>query len=117
MQSTAMQGAMKPPSADRGTGDIQELESFTRSLAERLNVLERQHEEVNRAFPANDIARPDYDGHRRAHLKMEKANELMESYKVGVTKQILSAAVVFLLGLLSSGGIQWITRVLSGVAK
>ena len=41
----------------------------------------------------------------------------MESYKVGVTKQILSAVVVFVIGLLSSGGIQWIARVLTGVAK
>jgi hypothetical protein len=93
------------------------LEEQLKALTERVVVLERHREEVDRAFPMNDIARPDYDGHRRTHVKMEEANKLMESYKVGVTKQILSAAVVFVLGLLSSGGIQWAARALSGAVK
>lgn len=100
-----------------GECDAREHEAQIKNLADRVAALERHREEVDRAFPVNDIARPDYDGHRRAHIKMEKASELMESYKVGVTKQILSAAVVFVIGLLSSGGIQWVARALVGSVK
>mgnify|MGYP001198656652 CR=1 FL=1 len=113
LSTTTAQGAM----GLSGERDVCEHGVLIKNLAERVAVLERYREEVDRAFPVNDISRPDYDGHRRAHIKMSRANELMESYKVGVTKQILSAAVVFVIGLLSSGGIQWIARVLTGVAK
>ncbi|MCF8154858.1 MAG: hypothetical protein K9K35_02535, partial [Rhodoferax sp.] len=49
------------------------------------------------------LHKPDYHGHRQAHLTLIKASEVMDSYKQGITRKIVGWLVVFVLGLMASG--------------
>lgn len=72
-------------------------------IRDRLEKVERQQEDHVTAFSVNDLNKPDFDGHRRSHAKLVKSDELIESYKQDVTKKILGMAIIFILGLLSTG--------------
>jgi hypothetical protein len=72
-------------------------------VQEKVYELERTVKNILLAFTLNDLGHPDTDGHRRTHLNLNKQKEIMDSYKVDVTKKILGAIAVFLLGLLSTG--------------
>jgi len=72
-------------------------------IRDRVIVLERKTSDSLSAFPSNDLGRPDYDGHRKSHLSMIKASEVVEGYKKDVTKTILGIVTVFLVGVLASG--------------
>jgi len=68
-----------------------------------IEALERSLTEMTTAFTVNDINKPDFDGHRKAHLKITKNEDIIDNYKIDATKKIVGAAVVFILGLISSG--------------
>jgi len=70
---------------------------------EGLAEVKRQQKEHASAFIKDDLDRPDFDGHRKSHIKLVKAEEIVQEYKMDATKKILGAAIVFILGLLSSG--------------
>lgn len=72
-------------------------------IRNRLESVERQQLEHITAFAVNDLNKPDYDGHRRAHTELKKSKEVLDSYKHDATKNVISIVVVFVVGLLSSG--------------
>lgn len=74
-----------------------------REINTRTLAIEALMASMTEAFVLNDLHKPDYDGHRKAHLTLIKAAEVMDSYKQGITKKILGWATVFILGLLASG--------------
>ena len=87
--------------------DFVELQDDVKSINERLSLLEHRHSYVSTAFPQNDLAKPDYDGHRKAHLMMMDDAKVVAGYKQGVTKQILSVIVSVLVTLLLAGVVSY----------
>ena len=77
--------------------------SMLREIRDKLADLERDLVDHQTAFVKDDLGQPDFHGHRKAHIKMNTNQKLVESYKADVTKQILGALVVFLLGIFASG--------------
>lgn len=75
---------------------LQEIQS-------ELGDIKRHLVSLNDAFPKNDLAKPDFDGHRQDHLRRMEEAKTLRDYKNGVTKQVVSLIVVFLVGLLCSG--------------
>jgi hypothetical protein len=59
--------------------------------------------DMTSAFVLNDLHKPDFDGHRKAHLTMIKDAEIMDGYKRGITKKIIAWLAVGALGMLASG--------------
>lgn len=69
----------------------------------RIATLERENTLIKSAFVLNDLNLPDYEGHRKAHLQLIKAADLMDKYKQGIVTRMLGWATVFVLGLAASG--------------
>ena len=67
-------------------------------------IIQRAH---TKAFILNDIGEPDYDGHRKSHLELEKTAKLMQEYKQDATKKIISSVAVFLLGVFAMGFLEY----------
>ena len=72
-------------------------------IRDRGARMEQKLDNMTTAFVKDDLGRPDYDGHRRAHNAMVKQAETIESFKMDATKKVLIALVVFIAGLMGSG--------------
>lgn len=83
-----------------------ELWKHITELNDRLALIEHRHGYVSSAFPQNDLGKPDYDGHRRAHIQLTEDSKVVQSYKSEVTKTILSIVAGALLAMVGSGFIQ-----------
>lgn len=83
-----------------------ELWKHITELNDRLSLIEHRHGYVSSAFPQNDLGKPDYDGHRKAHIQLVEDSKVVQSYKSEVTKTILSIVAGALLTMLASGFIQ-----------
>lgn len=79
-------------------------------IREQVEIIERRQAETVSAFPANDLGKPDYDGHRRSHKKLSDNELLMEGYKSEATKKVLGLLVVFVVGLIASGLLSRLTE-------
>jgi hypothetical protein len=82
---------------------IEDIWNLLVEIRNHLGVLERNQSEQVTAFPVNDLRKPDFDGHRKDHLAIREEKQIMDNYKTGITKKILSVIVVFVLGLIASG--------------
>lgn len=72
-------------------------------IRDRLDDVERLQDTQSTAFPVDDLQKPDYSGHRRAHVDMIKSEQLMDDYKSDATKEIVKMIVVFVVGLIANG--------------
>lgn len=72
-------------------------------LKQRLASVERKQGEMTNAFLLNDLGLPDFDGHRKDHLAIRKASEVMSRYKIGATEKIIGVIIIAVLGLLNTG--------------
>jgi hypothetical protein len=75
------------------------MEIRTELQAIRSELVEFKRD-VNKAFPKDDEGLPDYDGHRRVHLKQNKHDEKIDEYKTDVTKKILAWVATGSLGVI-----------------
>jgi len=95
------------PATDRTPGrratDSSDALALLREIHSKLLKVEAALEEQATAFVLNDLKKPDFDGHRKAHLTLIKASEVMDSYKQDMTKRVIGILVTFLMGLLASG--------------
>jgi len=100
-----VQEPVSSPQPGRRAADVvgSDALDLLREINSRTLLIETTLESMTQAFVLNDLHKPDYDGHRKAHLTLIKAAEVMDSYKQGITKKILGWATVFVLGLLASG--------------
>ena len=87
---------------------IDDLWEMVKLMNERLSVMEHRHSYVSQAFPKNDLGKPDYDGHRKAHNQLMKDAEVVSSYQQDVVKKVLGWAAIGVLTLLLTGGLQWL---------
>ena len=72
-------------------------------VRESLDDVIRQQEAHTSAFIKDDLDRPDFDGHRKSHIKMIKSDEIVREYKTDATKKIIELLVIYAVGVLSSG--------------
>ena len=68
-----------------------------------LKDIDAKLTDMTSAFVLNDLHKPDFDGHRKAHLTMIKDAEIMDGYKRGITKKIVGWLAVGAMGMLASG--------------
>lgn len=87
-----------------------ELWKLVQDINNRLSAMEHRHGYVSSAFPQNDLGKPDYDGHRRAHLQLQEDAKVVEGYKTGVTKTVLTIIATAVCTLLGSGLVQTLTK-------
>lgn len=92
---------------DKSPENIMEmLREIRATQLETIRTLKAQQQ----AFILNEFQEPDYDGHRKDHNKLAAANTLVESYKSEATKNIISAAVSFILGIMALGIFEYFKR-------
>ena len=82
---------------------LQDSWHLARSAHSRINELKVDHDLLRRAFLKDDLDTPDYDGHRKSHIKFQDAEKLVQDYKVSMTKDVLKMIVGFVIGLLVIG--------------
>ena len=63
-------------------------------ISESLDEIKGMIKSVNRAFPANDLNEPDFDGHRTAHRKMMDREKRIEDDKEGAIKHVRNATLI-----------------------
>lgn len=63
-------------------------------IADGLEEIKGMIKSVNRAFPANDLNEPDFDGHRTAHRKMMEREKRIEDDKEGAIKHVRNATLI-----------------------
>lgn len=85
---------------------VQMLKEIRATQLDTIATLKAQ----SRAFLPNEFHEPDYDGHRKDHVKLNKAAELVESYKTDATKQIITLTISFIVGLVAMGFIEYIKK-------
>lgn len=110
----------KPPKTDfqpstfgRRATDALDHEPTLRDVY-HLQLETRDHlTRIDSAFVRDDLAEPDYSGHRKAHLSMITATNTLEKFKMDAAMKVVGVVAVFLLGLLGSGLAEW----LKGIAK
>jgi hypothetical protein len=85
------------------------LLDLLRDVLKRLETLESCQLELQSAFVQNDLKKPDFDGHRKAHGIMIKAAEAVDGYKQDATKTVLHLLLAGILGLLLTGFGAWVS--------
>lgn len=63
-------------------------------IVDSLEEIKGMIKSVNRAFPANDLNEPDFDGHRTAHRKMMERDKRIEDDKEGAIKHVRNATLI-----------------------
>lgn len=63
-------------------------------IVDSLEEIKVMIKNVNRAFPANDLNEPDFDGHRTAHRKMIEREKRVEDDKEGAIKHVRNATLI-----------------------
>ena len=63
-------------------------------IVDSLEEIKGMIKSVNRAFPANDLNEPDFDGHRTAHRKMMEREKRIEDDKEGAIKHVRNATLI-----------------------
>lgn len=72
-------------------------------VCERVAEVERKMTEITSAFVRNDLSKPDYDGHRKAHLGLIESAKIIEGYKITATTKIIGALIGIFVLLVSAG--------------
>jgi hypothetical protein len=72
-------------------------------IREDVQSMKVSHVQVSEAFIKDDLGKPDYHGHRKAHLDMVSQSKVVDSYKQDATKKVIGIFVVFVIGLLAAG--------------
>ena len=87
---------------------IDDLWKMLQEAHNRISILEHRASFTATAFPKNDLGKPDYDGHRKHHLQIEKDEKLVEGYQIDATKKVIGGGVFFIIGLLATGALDWL---------
>lgn len=86
---------------------LEDVWELTKDTNDRMSAMEHQYGYIRSAFVQNDLGKPDYDGHRRAHLSQIKAAEALEGYKQDGTKNFIKMVMGFLGGVFALGIVEW----------
>jgi hypothetical protein len=83
-----------------------QLYDLVAKVEEKVDKLDYRFQALTRAFPNDDLNFPDYDGHRKAHIKIQKDFEVLSEYKHEFTKKIVFAVLLYAAGLVSTFGLE-----------
>jgi hypothetical protein len=83
-----------------------ELLALVTLIDERTREIEKTIKELSTAYIKNDLGAPDYDGHRKSHIQMDKQADIMDNYKKSVTETVMTWVVTGLLILITSAAIE-----------
>lgn len=83
-----------------------ELWKLLIDIRDRMAALESVHQSQAEAFVKDDLGKPDYHGHRKAHNGMIKAAEVMDGYKIEAAKKVIGILVAFIMGVAASGVVE-----------
>jgi len=72
-------------------------------ILQKLNEIQQKQLEYSSAFTLDDLGKPDFSGHRKKHISMDKAHELMDKYKTDATKRFIDIFVSAFCTLLLAG--------------
>jgi patatin-like phospholipase/acyl hydrolase len=81
-------------------------ETLDEILKELRDIKQRQ-EEICTAFTLDDLKKPDFSGHRKKHLDLDKAHDTMDKYKSDATKRFIDIVVTALCTLILAGLYSW----------
>lgn len=87
--------------------NIEDLWGHIKTQNDRISILEHRYGNVSSAFVKNDLDKPDFDGHRRAHLAQIKQAEVMDGLKQDGAKGIIKGILGFIGGILTLGIIEF----------
>ena len=90
--------------------DPQKLWQYIQLLNDRLSLMEHRHSYLSSAFPQNDLGKPDYDGHRKAHLELIEQSKVLDGYKNAATKKVLTVIVGVITAIAGAGMLEFIRR-------
>jgi hypothetical protein len=90
-----------------------DLLAIVTQINERTRDIEKNIKELSTAYPKNDLGEPDYDGHRKSHIQMDRQADIVDNYKKSVTETILTWLVTGLMIILASGVIETIRHYIS----
>ena len=108
-----MQGTTEKQHTKYEDSKFQETqEQEIRNIVEDINIINRKLTLIDTAFLRDDLAAPDYPGHRSYHLDRRESDKIMKDYKLSGTKVIIGIAITFIIGLLSSGLISKLSSLL-----
>ena len=78
------------------------------ALQKRVEALEAKCAAFETAFVKDDLGRPDLDGHRKGHISLIRAAQVMDSYKQEGTRGLLRWVGGAALAIFSLGFFEWI---------
>ena len=81
---------------DRRCSDkkFNEIADSLDEIKDCLEEIKGTMKSLTRAFPANDLGEPDFDGHRTAHRKMMEREKRIEDDKEGAIKHVRNATLI-----------------------
>jgi hypothetical protein len=85
------------------TPSNKDLLNVITQINERTRAIESTLKSHDSAFVINDLGTPDYDGHRKSHIKLENEANIVENYKKNVSEVIIKWGVGALLLILVTG--------------
>lgn len=87
---------------------LEEIKERLTAIEKRLDSIEHRLDAMSAAFVVNDLGKPDYDGHRKAHLDMLKTAAQMDAYMSEGAKKVIGAVVLALAGIFVLGLGAWL---------
>ncbi len=82
-----------------------EIKSEVQGIRSELVEFKR---DVNKAFPKDEEGLPDYDSHRRSHIKQNREEQKLDEYKTDFAKKILAWLGIGTLGFLFAAVVNYI---------
>lgn len=90
-----------------------DLLALVTQINERTREIEKTVKSLSTAYIKNDLGEPDYDGHRKSHIQMDKQADIVDNYKKSVTETIITWLVTGILIIFASGVIETIRHYIS----
>lgn len=87
---------------------LDEIKDGIAAIEKRLDSIEHRIDAMGSAFVVNDLGKPDYDGHRRAHIKLIDDVARMEGLKHEGAKKLVAAIMGALATVFFMGAVAWI---------
>jgi hypothetical protein len=102
------QHSVHPPLHDRRASVQDNNSKLLAEIHATVTTINSRMDSMSDAFVKDDLGKPDYHGHRKAHLEMMKAATAVEGIKLDMTKKVLGVMLMFVLGLVAAGFIDYL---------
>jgi hypothetical protein len=97
---------------DRRSGANESGLKLLHEIHSTVTKMDARMESMTEAFVKDDLGKPDYHGHRKAHLQMIQASTAVDTIKMDATKKVVGVVAVFMLALVGLGFVDHIKTLL-----